>query len=129
MLKTANTDIKMAMYKISRCVDAGNFHKEIQAHQTEELTVTECIPLCCKIELEDHQMPLTLVFSKIPAGVELKTYVSFRNPEPSARDCDQQYFNQQKITIVEEQEPKEKNQKSRQTREEKFKSRFTKVDN
>lgn len=44
----------MALYNISRCVDSGNYHKELQANEIGELAINEAIPTCCKIELEQN---------------------------------------------------------------------------
>lgn len=40
-MRNVNTEIKMAMYKISRCVDSGAFHKLIIPNSSDEYTVTE----------------------------------------------------------------------------------------
>jgi hypothetical protein len=46
-----NTELGIAKYKISRCVNAGDFHKVLVDRRPEELQITECIPLCCKVDL------------------------------------------------------------------------------
>lgn len=93
MLKLASTDIQIAMYKISRCIDTGNFHKELKIGQTEDLKLTEKIPCCCKVKLFGELSPLIISFSKLKPGFDLHVFTSFLNPEPSENDHDESFLN------------------------------------
>lgn len=65
IMKAVNLEIGIARYKISRCVNAGDFHKVIRPNQSpEELQITECIPLCCKVELTGLDMPLLITIGR-----------------------------------------------------------------
>ena len=51
LLTNANNEIKMAMYKISRCVDSGDHHIELEPGRAIELHVNERVPTSCKVSL------------------------------------------------------------------------------
>lgn len=88
MIKAVNIEMGIARYKISRCVNAGDFHKVLSPNNHEELVITECIPLCCKVELTGFEMPLTITINRREADSDIKVFVSFKNPEPSRDKCD-----------------------------------------
>lgn len=51
LLKSANTEIKMAQYRISRCVDDGEQHIVLSQREPQNLQLTEKIPTSCRINL------------------------------------------------------------------------------
>ena len=52
--------IQLELYNISRCVDAGNFHKRIENKVPIELVISQDIPCCCKIPLTGMSPPLSI---------------------------------------------------------------------
>ena len=67
-------------------------------------------------------------FGKLPSGVELKIFTSFKNLEPNASNCDHEHFNPRKIVIC-EPKPDESDLKKSRSQADKFKPKFaTKVD-
>ena len=112
LLRQANSEIKVAMYKLSRCVDSGNFHKILEHGVAKELQVIEKIPLCLKIDLQRQVSPLVLQFSNIKPVVDFKVYISYHNPEPSQNNFDFEFDNQKRIVIEERRDiDKKSNQK------------------
>lgn len=92
MLKSANTEIKMAMYKISRCVDSGDFHIPLKINTPIILNITENIPTNCKLALNGEQCPLFVDFIKVGRG-DLYFYASFKNYEPTESNHDFMFLN------------------------------------
>ena len=51
-------------------------------------------------------MPLQIKISKVPKDVELKVFVSYKNPEPDHDRCDEEYTNCRLIKISEQTDEK-----------------------
>lgn len=111
MLRVANTEIKMAMYRIARVVDAGDYHKVLMPSQPTELTITEKIPMGCKVDLTGLQCPLIIHLSKAP--IHLTLLASFKNSEPTEDDHDFKISSLRKIVIVEKSDPKPNQKKDK----------------
>lgn len=87
MIHQVNTELGIAKYKISRCVNAGDFHKVLVDRRPEELQITECIPLCCKVDLRGFTMPLKIKITRA-GNQEIKIFVSFNYQEPDQEKHD-----------------------------------------
>ena len=92
MLNSTNRDIQLALYKLSRVVDTGNFHKVLENDEPVELDVLEGIPVCCVVNLKGKSPPLTLNIKyeddKKRTDKEIAIYGSCSNPEPDAANFD-----------------------------------------
>lgn len=111
LIKTAGQDIKLYQYQIQKMMDTGNFHKVLMPGQREELQITADIPLCCKVDLKNQEMPVKVTVSKVKSGQKLAVYTSFEHSEPTQSNCDGKFFNQTCITVQErssESESKER---------------------
>ena len=71
----------MALYKLSRVVDNGTFHKIIETRGENLFEVVEGVPICCKLLIRGLPPPLAIsVMYKVKG--DLKVFISQRNPEP-----------------------------------------------
>jgi hypothetical protein len=100
LLKSANTEIKMAQYRISRCVDDGEQHIVLTQNEPKTLQLTEKIPTSCRINLQGLQCPLVIYTAKKSKG-DVSLYASFTNPEPSADSNEWSFWNERKVIISE----------------------------
>lgn len=89
------------MYQISRCVDAGDFHKILEQGSVTDLTLIEFIPICCKVSIAGKPCPLKISVRRFDQRAELYAFISFKNSDPTEADCDLKFFNPTYISIEE----------------------------
>ena len=61
MLQKTNHDVKLALYQLSRLVDAGDFHIILTADRSVTLELHTEIPKCFKLLLRDFEQPLVIL--------------------------------------------------------------------
>ena len=88
----------MALYNVSKIVDDGNFHKNLENKKQIELEVVEDIPCNCKVDLKGMTPPLTVQVRYRVKG-DLRVFGSFKKPEPNAKYNDSVYDNPTKIVV------------------------------
>ena len=104
--------IAMELFNISKVVDDGNFHIQLQKGSEQQLILCAGIPVCCKISLEGMQPPLNLRVSfeneKEKRNNNLTVYGSFKVIEPCEEKNDMAYVPLKKpnINIPGERGPK-----------------------
>lgn len=98
LLQHTSTDIKMAMYTISRIVDSGDHHKLLNVGDPIDILICENIPSCCKIDLQNRLGPLIIRVHR-ESKHDLQIYASFKNSEPSQLEHDFCFTNQHKLVI------------------------------
>jgi hypothetical protein len=98
MLRTANREIQLALYKVNRCVDTGNFHKILQNLVPMSISLVENIPVCLKVDLKGYSTPLRLTIKRTTKTGNLHVYISSKHIEPDSNNCEKQFMNQPLIT-------------------------------
>ena len=60
MLQKTNHDVKLALYQLSRLVDAGDFHMILQPDRSVTIELYAEIPRCFKLCLKDFEHPVVI---------------------------------------------------------------------
>ena len=85
--------IAIELFNISRVVDDGNFHTHLPQSGSTEIRIIYDIPIVCKVNLEGMLPPLHVKVNGLSHGAhkEFKAFMSYKNTEPSAAKCEQEW--------------------------------------
>ena len=82
LLKSTTHSIREALFHLSKVVDSGDFHTELQDNKPVRIELHPRIPKCFKVNLRDFTAPMLITLS-YTSGAKGRANDSFGQAEPA----------------------------------------------